>query len=121
MPNGKLYIAGPMSGYPEHNFPAFFDAEAKLNGRGWGTVNPAAYEKDIPEGSPRAVYLKKDLPLLAECDGIVLLPGWEESEGATFEFLTAFHLGLEIYRYSPMSEFGVMYLMKRKKWTVTPG
>ena len=42
------------------------------------------------------VWLEGDLELLRRCDIIVMLPGWEESEGAKIEYLEAVRLGLKI-------------------------
>ena len=41
----SIYIAGPMTGFPEFNFPAFFAAQAELEAKGWQVFNPAA--KDV--------------------------------------------------------------------------
>lgn len=38
----KLYIAGPMTGLPEFNYPAFMDAERRLIAAGYEIENPAA-------------------------------------------------------------------------------
>ena len=40
----KVYIAGPMSGIPEWNFPAFYQVEEALLALGLETVNPAALD-----------------------------------------------------------------------------
>lgn len=37
----KVYIAGPMTGLPEFNFPLFFEAEELLKGHGFEVINPA--------------------------------------------------------------------------------
>ncbi len=36
-----IYISGPMTGYPEYNYPAFMAAEKKLRSLGHGyIINP---------------------------------------------------------------------------------
>lgn len=109
----KVYIAGPMAGIPEFNYPKFFDAEDALMSAGFSTVNPAAMqdegldqdrlfevnEVDATVGPlARAAYLKRDIEALAGCDAIALLDEWEESVGANVELFTAHAIGLEVYR-----------------------
>jgi len=51
----KIYIAGPMSGLPEFNYPAFHAADAELRALGHETLNPANNpECDSWEGYMRA-------------------------------------------------------------------
>lgn len=40
----KVYIAGPMTGYPDFNYPAFFAAQDALIGVGHEPINPARSE-----------------------------------------------------------------------------
>jgi len=37
----RIYISGPMTGLPEHNFPAFHAAAERLRKAGWEVNNPA--------------------------------------------------------------------------------
>jgi len=39
-----IYIAGPMSGLPEFNYPAFFAAAEQLTAAGYDVLNPARPE-----------------------------------------------------------------------------
>jgi len=90
-----VYLSGPMTGLPEHNFPAFRDAAERLEGAGWDVVNPAdnfGGRTDLP----RARYLRMDAAMLLQCDALALLPGWEESSGARLECLIAVELGLPV-------------------------
>lgn len=90
----KIYISGPMTGLPEHNFPAFNAKAAELRAQGHEVVNPAELP-EIPNGT-WADYLKRDLPLLFECEAIYLMGGWFDSKGARLEWHNASELGLRI-------------------------
>ncbi len=89
---GRIYVAGPMTGLPEFNFPAFNSAAAELRGQGMLVVNPA--EHGIIDGAEWADYLHYDLGRLATCSTIHLLPGWSKSRGAALEALCAYTLGM---------------------------
>ena len=105
----KYYIAGPMSGMANLNFPAFYEVDAMLKALGYMTVNPAALdEAGLPEGVPddelgmglpinKGKFLVRDFRELAWCDGIVLLPGWEHSTGANCELAMARAMGIEVH------------------------
>lgn len=80
---GRCYVAGPMTGLPLMNFPAFNAAAAALRADGWTVVNPVEINGD-PEAD-RVVCLRADIRELLDCDTIALLPGWENSKGARLE------------------------------------
>jgi hypothetical protein len=85
-----LYLSGPMTGYPEHNVPAFLAAAARLRGAGAGYVvlSPTDNERDNPTpGTPQSWdwYLRRDLRMVTEADGLALLPEWQSSAGAVLE------------------------------------
>ena len=100
----KIYISGPMTGYPENNFPAFHAHAALLREQGHEVVNPAEINVGLVEpahGTPewQAFYqacLRADIRALCDCDAISLLPGWENSNGAHLELHIAHRLGLEV-------------------------
>ncbi|MFM0135073.1 DUF4406 domain-containing protein [Caballeronia grimmiae] len=92
----KLYIAGPMSGYPELNFPAFHAEAARLRQLGYEVINPAEINADPAAGWLEC--MRADIRELVTCDGIALLPGWEKSRGATVEHTLARGLGLSVYQ-----------------------
>jgi len=92
----RIYIAGPMTGLPELNFPAFHAAAARLREAGWEAVNPAENFGGRTD-MPRETYLRADIILLAQCGAIAMLPGWQESRGAKLEYLLARELGMPIY------------------------
>jgi hypothetical protein len=91
-----IYVAGPMTGMPEHNFPAFHAAAERFRAAGWRVVNPAENFHGRTDLS-RSTYLRVDLILLAQCDAIALLSGWERSAGATLEAVVAAEIGLTFF------------------------
>lgn len=42
-------------------------------------------------------HMKADIHALTECDGILMLRGWEQSKGAKLEFDVATSCGLEVW------------------------
>lgn len=89
-----LYIAGPMTGLPDLNFPAFHAKAADLTALGFEVVNPAEINPD--QQLPWLECMRRDIAALVYCDGIHLLPGWRWSKGATLEYFIAKRLGLLI-------------------------
>lgn len=86
-----LYIAGPMTGLPEFNYPAFFKAEEKLASLGYDTLNPARNH-----GNDWQEYMRAGITQVCASDGIAFLPFWERSRGASLEIRIARELGIPI-------------------------
>lgn len=114
----KLYIAGPMTGIPQFNFPAFDVAAASLRSYGYLVVSPV--ELDDPSSRAAALsnetgdpeqynadtgetwgdLLARDVKMIAdEVSGVVALEGWEESRGARLEVFVARTCGKPVYSY----------------------
>jgi hypothetical protein len=97
----KLYLAGPMRGVPDYNFPAFRAAALRLRFSGYEVWSPA--ERDIEENrDPNEIgelalkdYMADDLRAVCQSDAIVLLPGWENSTGAQLELHVARTCGIQ--------------------------
>ena len=94
MKKPTLYIAGPMTGLPDLNFPAFHAAARELRAQGFDVVNPAEINPD--QHLSWQACMRTDIAALVFCDGIQLLPGWQASKGATLEHHIAERLGLQI-------------------------
>lgn len=91
----RAYIAGPMSGLPGFNFEAFDYAAELLRTRGISAQNPAEYGRLYP-GQSWQHYMRQAIKMLITCDSIYLLPGWNNSEGASIEYALALKLGMAI-------------------------
>lgn len=91
----RIYIAGPMTGHPDLNFPAFLAAAAQLRQAGHVAVNPAEINPD--PGAEWTACMFRDLEELTKCDAIVLLAGWEKSPGAQIERLWAIRTGKQVF------------------------
>ena len=113
----RIYIAGPMTGREDLNFPAFHAAAERFAEAGWRVSNPALNfggRTDLP----REVYLRADVAMLARCDAIALLVGWQKSRGATLEAVLAAELGLRFFDADTGIE---MPVPPRVSWTVEDG
>jgi hypothetical protein len=91
-----VYIAGPMTGIPDLNEPAFLATRSVLQQSGYTVIDPIfinmsfmgqPHPKDEP--TKNAPGLRADLLALTLVDGICLLPGWEKSRGARLEVAIA--------------------------------
>lgn len=106
----KIYIAGPMRGVPEFNFPLFFSFQRKLEFQGYEVYNPAqrdvdhGFEYEGKTGQEDLVELGFDLgealndclAAIDTCDVLALLPNWERSQGANNEVAYALSQGLVV-------------------------
>lgn len=91
----KLYIAGPMSGLPDFNYPAFFAARDRLAAAGYEPVNPAR-DWDGPASPKWTDYMRRGIRDVTTADGLAMLPGWQRSVGATEERRIAEMLGIPV-------------------------
>ena len=98
-----IYIAGPMTGYPDWNRSRFKSAESRLSWDGHTVLNPARH---IPMWNPEAItheqYMKIAFAMIDACDTIYLLDGWRDSKGATQE-----------YKYAVQHEKNVLFEERR--------
>lgn len=106
----RLYLAGPMQGIPHFNFPAFNAVAAQLRAAGHEVFNPA--ERDIERHggvdiskdnltgslaqsetehkfSLRDALSEDHAFINGKAEGIVMLPGWEHSNGALGEWFNS--------------------------------
>ena len=112
-----IYIAGPMRKYPLFNFPLFNRTAAHLRKLGHEVFNPA--ERDVNEDGfdpakdhPRPIneYMAIDLPEVCKSDAVVVLPGWEKSQGARVEIMVGMALGKSIVdaNFKPIANLSIL-------------
>lgn len=123
-----FYIAGPMSGIPGFNIPAFDAAAARLRDMGFDIISPS--ELDHPAERDKALAsktgdpaeltnswgdcLSRDVKIVADvATDIIFLDGWAGSRGARLEAFVGVLLGKEFWAYKPYT-----YPMYLHKWTV---
>jgi len=97
-----IYIAGPMTGLPEMNYPAFFDAEDKLCQKGLLVNNPAAIRKhpdDLHGDQIWQYYIRLAIPMVLASTEIAFLPGWLDSRGARLEAFIGMSLSMRTWDY----------------------
>lgn len=105
MKRKRVYIAGPMRGYPSCNYPAFRAAAQHLREThpDWAVESPAEIGErfggqrqllDNPELLRRVMDF--ELRVVVNCDAVYLLKGWERSEGARAELMVALDRRKEI-------------------------
>lgn len=110
----SLYVAGPMRGYPDFNFPAFDLAADRLRLAGFSIFSPAERDRTVhgddvnlsptgdladfeAKGGSLRQALAADMDYISlHADGIAVLPGWEASKGALVETALAEALNLPV-------------------------
>jgi len=91
----RIYVSGPMTGYPKHNYPAFEQATKKLRKKGYDVISPAELDED-GQSLTWTNCLIRDILFLLTCRYIGTLPGWTKSKGASLEI----HIGKDVWTYS---------------------
>jgi hypothetical protein len=103
-----IYISGPVSSAKslEAAKRVFESAQLMLLSAGCAVFNPIHIEWPIDPLKEEALwqyFMHFCVRAIPECDGILMLPDWQNSEGAKWEHKIAEALGLSIY-YSPVPE-----------------
>jgi len=135
-PRRTVYLAGPMRGLPDFNFPAFDTARDHGSSLGWVVINPADMDRESrfeetdttqDVGAPEAAreFFQRDMAALHSLhaehgDAIAMLPGWENSTGARAEYHAAKWLGLKILDARTFKPLGEDTFCGHESGTVSP-
>lgn len=90
----SIYVAGPMTGLPGYNLAAFDEAATDLAQAGFDARNPG--HRGVVDGHTWQDYMRDGLRMLLGCDAVAVLPGWEDSRGATLEVSVARALDMPV-------------------------
>jgi hypothetical protein len=115
-----FYLSGPMRPIADHNFPLFKKVSAQLRADGVEIISPHEYGDELNDS--RGQLMTDDLlMILNDCDGVIVLPGWESSPGASAEVAVAFGTELPVYEYIPDSVSNLLgyHLVESKTTSVT--
>ena len=88
-----VYISGPMTAIADLNREAFVWGEAQVIAAGLTPINP--HTLCDPSWDWHRC-MRADVTALCACDALLLLPGWEKSNGAQLELHIAHRLGLVV-------------------------
>jgi hypothetical protein len=110
----KAYLGGPMSQFREEgwNRASFDGARARLLALGHTVCSPMMVDDGFggPDETartfPKAWLLALDVQVLATCEAVVLLPGWEKSVGTRLEVFSALTFGIaliDLHTFLPLS------------------
>ena len=90
-----LFIAGPYAGDISANIARARDVALEIWRAGHYALCPHSNTAHLEGlGVPEETFKAGDLRMLSHCDGVVLIEGWEQSEGAVAEFGRAKQIGL---------------------------
>ena len=99
-----VYISGAITGTKDY-LERFCNVEQRLIDAGFeDVINPAQVMKYLPNSTSHETYMEISLALLKTADLMVLMDGWEKSEGCRQEYEYADEKGILILEYHKIKE-----------------
>jgi hypothetical protein len=93
-----IYLSGPMTGYPDFNYPAFRKAASIFRMNGLEVFDPSeCFDGD--QTLSKETYMREDITAVLKATLVVTLDGWEQSSGARLEVEVAKAIGIPVENY----------------------
>jgi nucleoside 2-deoxyribosyltransferase len=112
-----VYLAGPMRGFPQFNFPEFDRWAGILRDLGFAVISPAEMDReagidektlsdaDITQQMKRE-FMSRDCEAVCQADAVAVMPGWDKSHGAMIEVSLASVISIPVIDVVTMREYG---------------
>lgn len=89
----RVYVIGPVSGFPCLNREAFEEAARALRGAGHF---PSIPHRNVPPDAEWPDAMRRSIRAMLRCNGVARLPDWRSSRGARIESRLALDLGMPV-------------------------
>lgn len=97
------YVGGPYRAGTVHGIAANIRAAeavaVELWRMGWAVICPHLNSAFLDGAVLDEAFLAGDLEIMARCDALVLIEGWQHSQGATAERQHALEIGIPVYEW----------------------
>lgn len=115
---GLVYLSGPMSkfGPPDFGYATFRLAAYLLREYGYDVINPAETAGGITHLG-RETFMRLDTGYVTAANSVVLLPGWEGSNGSKLEAMLGYSMGHKLYEFDEQTGIGSQ--IKLLDWSVS--
>ena len=110
----KIFIAGPIRGYPYYDLDKFDAYENLLKDRGIECVNPGRISRKFKEDEVNNdINVYNEMVRLQQeaektCNAILLLDGWQWSKGVKLEVKTAAENDFQFLLEEDITKFQIM-------------
>lgn len=115
-----IYVAGPYRARTrqavEFNIQAARAVGLLCCRKGWSPIIPHSNTSHLDAMDPSIgdeFWLASTMELLRRCDAVVLVPGWERSQGTRDEIIEAEKLGIPVYRSEHLMPHAMEFIDQR--------
>lgn len=113
-------ISAPMTGIENFNRPLLRRVTVCCGRTGINAYNPFAYTVNDLSKKDSSYFTSRYIPLVTHerCSGVIVLPGWQASDGATTEVLLAGRFDKPLLRYVEADNHATLEFYEREALTL---